>query len=56
MVSLVRFAMHQENELVPFPEKVKANSRLWLVQQEADGRKLSEEQHKWRTMICGHIA
>jgi type I restriction enzyme R subunit len=24
-VSLVRFAMHQENELMPFPEKVEVN-------------------------------
>lgn len=56
LVSLVRFAMHQENELIPFPEKVKANFRIWLAQQEADGRKFSEEQHKWLKMIRDHIA
>jgi type I restriction enzyme R subunit len=30
LVSLVRFAMHQENELVPYPERVAANLRLDL--------------------------
>ncbi|MHB1707721.1 MAG: DEAD/DEAH box helicase family protein, partial [Acidithiobacillus sp.] len=31
LVSLVRFAMHQDNELVPFPERVNANFKTWLV-------------------------
>ncbi|MDP3616619.1 MAG: type I restriction-modification enzyme R subunit C-terminal domain-containing protein, partial [Rhodoferax sp.] len=34
LVSLVRFAMHQDNELVPFPERVNANFKAWLAQQE----------------------
>jgi type I restriction enzyme R subunit len=29
--SLVRFAMHQDNELVPFPERVNANFKAWLA-------------------------
>ena len=33
LVSLVRFAMHQSNELVPFPERVNANFKAWLAQQ-----------------------
>jgi type I restriction enzyme, R subunit len=32
LVSLVRFAMHQENELVPYPERVQANFKAWLAQ------------------------
>ena len=56
LVSLVRFAMHRENELVPFPEKVKVNFRAWLAQQEAGGKKFTEEQRKWLTMIRDHIA
>jgi type I restriction enzyme R subunit len=32
LVSLVRFAMHQDNELVPFPERVNANFKAWLAQ------------------------
>lgn len=35
LVSLVRYAMHQENELVPYPERVMANFRAWLAQQES---------------------
>jgi type I restriction enzyme R subunit len=31
----VRYAMHQDNELVPYPEKVMANFRAWLAQQES---------------------
>ncbi|MBK7333873.1 MAG: hypothetical protein IPI87_16710 [Betaproteobacteria bacterium] len=35
LVSLVRYAMHQENELVPYPERVMANFRAWMAQQDA---------------------
>ena len=56
LVSLVRFAMHQENELVPFPEKIEVNFRVWLAQQEASGKKFSEEQRQWLVMIRDHIA
>ncbi len=31
LVSLVRFAIHQDNELVPFPERVNANFKAWLA-------------------------
>ncbi|PZO17570.1 MAG: restriction endonuclease subunit R, partial [Burkholderiales bacterium] len=33
IVSLVRFAMQQDNELVPYPERVQANFKAWLAQQ-----------------------
>jgi len=33
LVSLVRFAIHQDNELVQSPERVNANFNAWLVQQ-----------------------
>jgi type I restriction enzyme R subunit len=32
LVSLVRFAMQQTNELVPYPERVQANFKAWLAQ------------------------
>ncbi|MCA3029453.1 MAG: DEAD/DEAH box helicase family protein [Rhodocyclaceae bacterium] len=32
LVSLVRYAMHQENELVPYPERVHANFNAWMAQ------------------------
>jgi type I site-specific restriction endonuclease len=34
LVSLVRFAIHQNNELVPFPERVNANFKTWLATQQ----------------------
>jgi type I restriction enzyme R subunit len=56
LVSLVRFAMHQENELVPFPDKVEVNFKAWLARQEASGKKFSDEQRQWLVMIRDHIA
>jgi len=56
LVSLVRFAMHQDNELVPFPERVNANFKAWLAQQEASGKRFSEEQRRWLVMVRDHIA
>jgi type I restriction enzyme R subunit len=53
LVSLVRFALDQDNELVPFPEKVDANFNAWLAQQ---GKKFTEEQIHWLEMIRDHIA
>jgi type I restriction enzyme R subunit len=35
LVSLVRYAMHQDNELVPYPERVMANFKAWLAQQQS---------------------
>lgn len=32
LVSHVRFAIHQDNELVPFPERVNVNFNAWLAQ------------------------
>ena len=53
LVSLFRFALEQENELVPFPEKVEANFKAWIAQQE---NKFDEEQVLWLEMIKDHIA
>ncbi len=62
LVSLVRFAMHQDNELVPFPERVNANFNAWLATQharqpgEGRGPAFTPEQMKWLEMIRDHIA
>jgi type I restriction enzyme R subunit len=53
LVSLVRFAMHQDNELVPFPERVNANFKAWLAQ---SGNTFTPEQLHWLEMIRDHIA
>ncbi|MBZ0096874.1 MAG: DEAD/DEAH box helicase family protein [Sulfuricella sp.] len=62
LVSLVRFAIHQDNELIPFPERVNANFKAWLAQQTRHSREggnpepFTPEQLKWLEMIRDHIA
>ena len=56
LVSLVRFAMQQDNELVPYPERVAANFKGWLAQQAASGKAFTPEQQQWLEMIRDHIA
>jgi type I restriction enzyme R subunit len=56
LVSLVRFAIHQDNELVPFPERVNANFKSWLAQQESLRKKFTSDQLRWLEMIRDHIA
>ena len=57
LVSLVRFAMQQTNELVPYPERVQANFKAWLAQhQQTDNNPFTTEQQHWLEMIRDHIA
>lgn len=56
LVSLVRFAIHQDNELIPFPERVDANFKTWLAAQESAGKPFNAEQLRWLEMIRDHIA
>ena len=55
LVSLVRFATHQDTELAPFGEHVRARFAHWLAQQRA-GRGFTPEQVRWLEMIRDHIA
>jgi type I restriction enzyme R subunit len=67
LVSLVRYAMHQENELVPYPEKVMTNFRAWMAQQDqlrrpraggdpAPTSPFTHEQRWWLEKMAEHIA
>jgi type I restriction enzyme R subunit len=56
MVSLVRFALHQEGELVPHAQRVQSRFESWLEQQESNGRAFSDEQKQWLGMMRDHIA
>ena len=56
LVSLVRYAMHQENELVPYPERVASNFRAWMAQQQAAGKGFTDEQRWWLEKMAEHIA
>jgi len=56
IVSILRFALHKEDERVPFADRVKARFGNWMAQQESSGRKFSGEQLKWLEMIRDHVA
>jgi len=56
LVQLVRFALEQEDELVPFPEIVHERYDAWLLQQENAGRVLTAEQLAWLERIRDTIA
>ncbi len=56
LVSLIRFATQQDQELVPFPERVQLNFQNWLSEQEKNGNGFSDEQRHWLEMIRDHIA
>jgi type I restriction enzyme R subunit len=56
IVALVRFALHQEGELVPYPERVRERFEAWLLQQENAGRAFTPEQLAWLERIRDHVA
>ncbi len=56
LVSLVRFALEQESELVPYPRLVDEHFRAWLLQQENAGRTFTPEQLGWLERIRDHVA
>ncbi|MGA2237076.1 MAG: type I restriction-modification enzyme R subunit C-terminal domain-containing protein [Terriglobales bacterium] len=56
IVSLVRFAIHQQDELHPFEDDVNARFTRWMAQQEGSGRKFTDEQRQWLEAIRDHVA
>jgi type I restriction enzyme R subunit len=56
LVSLVRHAIGQEDELVAFPDKVAERYAAWLAQQVQAGRVFTDEQRMWLDKIRDHIA
>jgi type I restriction enzyme R subunit len=56
VVSLVRYALHQRPELVPYGDQVRERFENWLAQQRTAGRTFTDEQLRWLTMIRDHIA
>ena len=55
-MSLVRFAVHEQDELVPYAEQVRERFDNWLAQQESAGRTFSAEQMRWLEMIRDQVA
>jgi type I restriction enzyme, R subunit len=56
LVSLVRFAIEQDDELVPFPDRVEERFAGWLLAQEQAGRVFTTEQRAWLDRIRDTIA
>jgi type I restriction enzyme R subunit len=56
IVSLVRFALQQDDELVPHADRVRERFQRWLSQQTSKGRTFSDEQIQWLGMMRDHIA
>jgi type I restriction enzyme R subunit len=56
MVSLVRFALEQEDELVPYPELVDERFQAWQLAQENAGRTFTPAQLAWLERIRDHVA
>ncbi len=56
VVSLVRFALHQDDELVPHAERVRARYENWMAQQANRGRRFTDQQTRWLEMIRDHVA
>ncbi len=56
LVSLVRFALHQQPILEPFGEQVKKRFENWMASQAMRGREFTPEQVRWLQMIRDHVA
>ncbi len=56
IVSLVRYALHRDNELKPFAEDVHERFDNWMAQQESAGRRFTDQQRAWLEMMRDHVA
>ena len=56
IVSLVRYAIGNEEELAPFAERVEQRFQGWLAMQETAGRDFTDEQRQWLEAVKDHIA
>ena len=56
IVSLVRYAIRETDELIPFADRVHERFRSWLAMQQTAGRAFTEEQLRWLQDIRNHIA
>ena len=56
IVSLVRYAIGNENVLAPFAEQVEERFQGWVAMQETAGRDFTGEQSQWLEAIKSHIA
>ena len=56
VVSLVRFTLELDDELIPFHDRVEARFEGWLAMQEQAGTTFTDEQRHWLGWMKDHIA
>ena len=56
LVTLVRYALRQADNLVPYPELVDRRFEAWMIQQQNTGRAFTDEQRRWLKLIRDHVA
>jgi type I restriction enzyme R subunit len=56
IVSLVRYALKDDQQLVPHQDVVRIRFDLWMPEQQSSGRMFSPEQQRWLEMVRDHIA
>jgi type I restriction enzyme R subunit len=56
LVSLVRVALHHDDQLIAYPDLVNERYHAWLLQQENAGRVFTTEQLAWLQRIRDHVA
>jgi len=56
LVSLVRFSMGVEDELVPYPDRVRERYAAWLATQEQAGAAFTERQRWWLDRMADVVA
>ncbi len=55
IISLIRYALGEADVLEPFSKTVEKRYYDWIYEQEASGKKFTEEQMQWLEMIKNHI-
>lgn len=55
IISLVRHAVQMDDDLVPYPERVRQRYDDWLAAQSAAGRTFTAEQRWWLDKIAEHV-
>jgi type I restriction enzyme R subunit len=56
ILQIVKYALHQDEELIPFPELVNERFDGWLLRQRQRGRKFTPEQMEWLCAIRDQVA
>jgi type I restriction enzyme, R subunit len=56
IVALVRYTLHQDDELIPFRDQVEERFAAWLSAQQQRGAEFTVEQLQWLTWMKDNIA